>query len=417
MKKTKSPDWRPQLETYLKNAKGVLPGRQFNAAARPLDSAMLKALPCVLLSGVGASETLAQCQPAKPPFEIPQNGSVGFDVDGTGGNDFVIKHVWASIPNYNSTQYRLFIVPQAGFYAQTQGIPNQLDAVKANIGVLVKRNDANLIPMTSLGSGPLLRQKPFGASTSGPFATPGYLPIRKGNATTGQPGWIYLDVTLTANGATVNIGLHGVESLTNTPLNSAVTGDCSTIDASLPVELIAFKAKAEGFDVKLDWATASEHNNAGFQIERSENGADFRAIGWVEGRGTTTEKQTYVFEDPRLQSGRKYYYRLKQMDTDGSFKYSKIVNVRVGGRVAAAGDFAPNPAADGQVKLDFTAQAAADWNVAVFDAAGRELYRETRAVNKGNQRLNFDFSNLSKGLFFVKMSSGQEQLYRKLVID
>ncbi len=108
-----------------------------------------------------------------------------------------------------------------------------------------------------------------------------------------------------------------------------------TINGGTPVELVSFTLLLENSNVQLSWITASEINNQGFQIER----ASFRNnettplqewinIGFVEGKGTTTEINNYTFTDENLSNG-KYKYRLKQIDFDGTFEHSKEIEVEI----------------------------------------------------------------------------------------
>jgi hypothetical protein len=100
------------------------------------------------------------------------------------------------------------------------------------------------------------------------------------------------------------------------------SGTTSTI---LPIELVAFEAKTASNGSLLSWTTASEKNNQGFDIERSLDGTDFQKIAFVKGAGTTNSVQQYTYTDASVQSIT--YYRLKQVDTDGKFEYSKVVSV------------------------------------------------------------------------------------------
>jgi len=118
------------------------------------------------------------------------------------------------------------------------------------------------------------------------------------------------------------------------------------IIASLPVELIAFNATWQNGAVHLDWSTATETDNRGFYIERSAgNTPGFQNIGWIDGRGATSLKQTYHFTDQAVRPGETYYYRLRQTDFSGAFKYSNIRSVTTtgaGGKIALW----PNPVRD-----------------------------------------------------------------------
>jgi hypothetical protein len=118
------------------------------------------------------------------------------------------------------------------------------------------------------------------------------------------------------------------------------------IISSLPVELIAFDATWQNGAVQLDWSTATETDNRGFYIERSAgNTSNFQNIGWIDGRGATSLKQTYHFTDHTVRPGETYFYRLRQTDFSGAFKYSNIRSVTTtgaGGKI----ELWPNPARD-----------------------------------------------------------------------
>jgi hypothetical protein len=112
----------------------------------------------------------------------------------------------------------------------------------------------------------------------------------------------------------------------------------------LPVTLTSFRAAAQGTGVRLTWATASQQHNAGFEVQRSATGADFRPLAFVEGAGTTPTAHAYEYLDaaPLRPSG---YYRLKQLDTDGTFTYSPVVVVPLPPTLVPLSLY-PNPTAD-----------------------------------------------------------------------
>lgn len=114
--------------------------------------------------------------------------------------------------------------------------------------------------------------------------------------------------------------------------NGWIVGENGTIlytpNGGLPVELISFIADVTDNNVLLNWQTATETNNQGFEVQRKSSVGDFAAIGFIEGKGTTTEQHNYSFTDKSLSEG-KYSYRLKQIDFDGSFEYSKTIDVEI----------------------------------------------------------------------------------------
>ncbi len=104
-------------------------------------------------------------------------------------------------------------------------------------------------------------------------------------------------------------------------------------NSTLPVELTSFTASANGNNVRLNWQTATEVNNYGFEIQKSESGeqkteAAWESIGFVNGNGNSNSVKNYSYFDETIETG-KYSYRLKQIDNDGKYKYSKKIEVEV----------------------------------------------------------------------------------------
>jgi hypothetical protein len=144
--------------------------------------------------------------------------------------------------------------------------------------------------------------------------------------------------------------------------------NCSFDFAMLPVELLHFSATPIGPDVLLQWATASELNNAGFQVERSSDGERFEPIAEVEGMGTTQQLTSYEALDRSPLPGLSFY-RLRQMDFDGTTTFSvvQLVEIYADSLVAY-----PNPTED----LLHVSGLEADAVVEVIDPLGRVIHTE-----------------------------------------
>jgi hypothetical protein len=172
----------------------------------------------------------------------------------------------------------------------------------------------------------------------------------------------------------------------------------------VPVELTSFTATAIGPNVTLNWTTATETNNQGFHIERS-NGGEFTSVGFVAGYGTTSETQNYSFVDRNVQTGT-YSYRLKQVDYDGTFEYSDVVEVEVG----APAEFAldqnyPNPF-NPSTKINFRLAADSKVSLKVFDVLGQEVMTLiNNDLSAGSHQVEFDASNLNSGVYFYKIEA------------
>ncbi len=168
---------------------------------------------------------------------------------------------------------------------------------------------------------------------------------------------------------------------------------------NLPVELVYFKANQRKSGNQLFWQTASELNNEGFEIERSEDGRQWEILAFVKGHGTTIEVKDYQWIDETPHSGGNYY-RLRQMDSDGKFEYSDIVQVSTRNETV---HLFPNPVND-ILHYQITALEGVN-RVQLFDVHGK-LIRESNNING-----QLSLQDLPKGVyvFVLKKSDGQVQ--------
>ena len=184
----------------------------------------------------------------------------------------------------------------------------------------------------------------------------------------------------------------------------------------LPVELFSFKAEKGEKGILLKWATASELNNEKFEIEHSTNGRAFEKIGEIKGKETTLQVSDYSFQHQSPISGGNYY-RLKQIDLDGQFEYSKVVSLNFKGEETEVGRFYPIPSKTGIVNLDLNSLIDGQISVSIFDMSGKMMGRQEIKVQNGFNNLNFDYSTLNNGIYLVKIDQRGNQTYRKLLIE
>jgi hypothetical protein len=196
---------------------------------------------------------------------------------------------------------------------------------------------------------------------------------------------------------------------------------------SIPVELTSFTAIVSTGKVVLNWVTATELNNSGFQIERrktkDERSEEWVSIGFVNGNGTSTETHTYSFADQNPTAGISYY-RLKQIDFDGSFEYSNIVEVNLTLPIAFSLDQNyPNPF-NPSTKIKYTIPNVTLSGVEgsrvilkVYDVLGDEvatLVNEEKPA--GNYEISFDASKLSSGVYFYQIQAGNFVETKKMIL-
>ncbi len=161
----------------------------------------------------------------------------------------------------------------------------------------------------------------------------------------------------------------------------------------LPVEFLSFEGEKKGRAVELTWQTATETNNEGFRVERSSDGHHWQAIGFVAGYGTTQAAQAYHYTDNSPHLGLNYY-RLQQLDYDGSTAYSSVVSVNMGASRSSNLLF-PNPTT-GRIYWNNTATE----RVEVYDQMGRLLLHISTPDNE------LDLSTLPSGTYVVKIIDG-----------
>ncbi len=172
----------------------------------------------------------------------------------------------------------------------------------------------------------------------------------------------------------------------------------------VPVELTSFTASASTGLVELSWITATETNNQGFEVQRS-NGSNFETIAFINGHGTTTEPQAYSYSDRSVNVGL-YNYRLKQIDFDGTFEYSNVIEADVPAPVEFALDQNyPNPF-NPNTQIAFRLAVDSKVSLKVFDILGQEVatLANTNFV-AGAHTVNFDASALNSGVYLYRLEA------------
>lgn len=205
------------------------------------------------------------------------------------------------------------------------------------------------------------------------------------------------------------------------PLKVVVTPRTNTV---IPVELSSFRGRLTASQVRLEWTTATESSNYGFEVERRSVGEEiWRKIGFVKGHGTTQQAQGYHFIDSQAQPGENSY-RLKQIDLDGGFTYSSEISVmlQVPTRLELAQNY-PNPFNPG-TGIDFTLPDGAGEervSLAVYNLLGQKIRTLVAGtLEPGRHRVQWDGydergQNVVSGAYLYRLQMGSEVLTRKMI--
>ncbi len=164
----------------------------------------------------------------------------------------------------------------------------------------------------------------------------------------------------------------------------------------LPVVLIDFTANEINGKVVLKWSTAQELNSQRFEVERSTDGTIFEKIASVAAAGNSSARKDYLFADNTIFEGR-YTYRLKQVDIDGKFIYSRAVSIIL--KNSGIFHLLENPAKN-QLRLVVNGDARQPFAIRIFDMAGKTVLRQTM---KNQNRISIDISSLNEGIYIVEV--------------
>ena len=177
------------------------------------------------------------------------------------------------------------------------------------------------------------------------------------------------------------------------------------LDNPIPVELTAFFAIGVENGVMLKWKTATENNNKGFSVERSINNIDFNGIAFINGNGTTTEVKDYEYADVLSKPGI-YYYRLKQIDFNGSFNYSNSIEFELNGpSVFALSQNYPNPF-NPSTMIKFSLPVDSHVRIELFNTLGEKVDELSNTdFSIGLHEINFDASDLSNGVYYYTINA------------
>lgn len=205
--------------------------------------------------------------------------------------------------------------------------------------------------------------------------------------------WTEVPATLTSGTYSANI------TASSTTFGVGTAG--GFIAGTLPIKLISFDAVAKQKSVSLSWATSSEKDNALFKVEQSTNGLDFKTVGEITGAGTKESVSNYTFEDTNPSSGTSYY-RLKQVDFNGTATFSDLKAVKFAGKdFALAYNLVQN-------NLQITLNTNTETSLAVYNMAGQRMIK-TKAIGSAN----LDVSALKPGVYIISADNGSSANFIK----
>ncbi len=184
----------------------------------------------------------------------------------------------------------------------------------------------------------------------------------------------------------------------------------------LPVTLLSFQTQKITTGVQLSWQTTAEKNSDYFVVERSIDGKAFMPVCQVTAKGNSSQLETYYCYDQNPADGNNYY-RLRQVDLDGQFAYSKVVTVSYDQKNSSQMGLVPNPAKDA-VKVVFTKtfEKQQEVLVQITTLTGQILLKEYRRANASTNELELNTSTLAEGMYVVEVATESQKFVQKLIV-
>jgi subtilisin-like proprotein convertase family protein len=255
---------------------------------------------------------------------------------------------------------------------------------------------SNLLSFNSLASSPI-------AASANPIPAGTYLPGAGTNGSAGNLGDL-LGVAVNGNwtisivdGTVADIGQLSSASITFAA-------------GALPVELVDFQAIPKGTFIQLEWETAAEGNNAGYEILRSREGLQWEKIGWIAGNGTSQTSHRYRFADRTPLKGENYY-RLRQLDTDGSGHLSPVRVVKVGAEEAGFQAF-PLPVRGDELHLNIPLEGGVAL-LTLSDGNGKSLITQTWGYGQGT----LDLREIPNGIYILHVENGRNRYVERITVS
>jgi hypothetical protein len=331
-----------------------------------------------------------------------------------GGGTPAYQGDYDAIISYNNQALAMWTDFRAGNFGSYVGyFPDFAMTVSPNTVIISQNGDTEFVTV-DVPDVKLYSNDAIFSATVSPTPPSGIinLDFPGGNILNSFPGSVQLRIQTSGD---VTLGTYTITIQGNGPDGTPVHRRTVSLDVIVPVELASFSATSDKNDVILSWITATETNNRGFEIQRKTNGG-YERIGFVEGKGTTTEIQNYFFRDKNVLAG-SCNYRLKQVDYDGSFAYSDEIKIEIcQPSVFFLSQNYPNPF-NPATNIKYSIPEDGIVTLKVFDVLGKEV---TTLVNEHQQAgtfyVVFDGSNLSSGVYYYQLNAGEFTSTKKLAL-
>lgn len=225
-------------------------------------------------------------------------------------------------------------------------------------------------------------------------------------------------VTLTPIGSGTENGVNYVDfTVSSFSGGSGGLGISPYPNTPLPVTYTSISAVPGNEAILVNWTTATEINNKGFEVQRSTDARNFTTIGFVNGHNNSSTAQQYVYTDTKVDVNTEYYYRLNQIDNDGKSELSNIVSailLNTEGSVQVGNPY-PNPTTQSS-NIQLLSPTNGEAHISIVNSMGQVVSDKTVQINKGSNMLTVSTENIAAGIYNIHINIGGQRYYRSLSV-
>jgi hypothetical protein len=233
------------------------------------------------------------------------------------------------------------------------------------------------------------------------------------NSSTTGTGWVYA-IRTDGTYLPLSNGLPAFPSSVSQDFGCGYTS-YFRVGALLPLELLTFSGKGDKNVNHLYWETAQEVNTHHFDVEFSTDGADFTKVIEVAAKGNSSLKTLYQTPHIPVRTANVYYYRLKMVDVDGSYKYSNVITIRPSLKAFVVSTVVPNPFVD-QLKFTVTSTKSTPAVISLYDALGRLHYRSGKNLETGINTITIaNLGKISAGAYLLEVDAEGDKSVQKII--
>ncbi len=198
-----------------------------------------------------------------------------------------------------------------------------------------------------------------------------------------------------------------------TPRAPIIVDDCSNRPPNTRIRL----GDIHNNGINLSWTTQDQGEVEGFELQRSTDGINFLTLDWISSQGRTAAEQRYTYADENLAPDMTYYYRLKELDTNGQVRLSNAVAGEVKSNIGSTiSQFYPNPVFNQSTSIQLISEESADALITIYDGLGREMKQVRADLYPGSNTIELSLDNMPSGHYYALLRQGEKLSKRRFFI-